>query len=198
VANGTAMTAFSAPGVQSVGLGSSSPSNQNSLSMLNNAVLATVDFPSLEAIGGSLVIANNSALSDINGFPALASVGGNVDLTGDFDSVSLPALDRVGGGVNIQSSNPDFQCPSSISSDRTNGVINGKGFVCVGDIKNPAEGITGANYSANTFLPFQTSAGTVGFQSGIGMDLTDSDRRFRLGGEGVWDFVVLLYYDDLR
>jgi hypothetical protein len=165
-ANGTGITQLSAAGVQSVGLGSgsSSPSNQNSLSILNNEQASDVAFPALTAIAGNLQIANNPDLTAINGFGQLANVGGNVDLTGDFQSVSLPDLNSVGGGVNIQSSNPNFQCP--IGSDRTNGVIKGKGFVCVGNIKNPAEGVTGANFSANSFSPPGTSGGVFLFPSG--------------------------------
>jgi hypothetical protein len=168
LADGTGMTYLSGAGVQNVGLGSgsSSPSNGNSLSILSNQLATTVTFPALTAIGGSLVIGNNSGMTNINGFGELASVGGNVDLSGDFQSVSLPALTSVGGGVNIQSSNPNFQCP--ISDDRTNGVIKGKGFVCAGNIKDAAQGVTGANFSANTFSPGGTSGGNVGL-SGVGL-----------------------------
>jgi hypothetical protein len=167
LAEGTGVTQLTAPGVQFVGSAQSSPSNQNSLTIENNALVSAVNFPALTAIAGSLVFASNPVMNSINGFPQLMTVGGNVDLTGDFQSVSLQDLTSVGGGVNIQSSNPNFECP--IGADRTNGVVKGKGFVCAGNIPSPTPGVTGANFSANTFSPSPsgTSGGASMFQSGI-------------------------------
>ena len=162
MASGTAVTAVSAPGVQTVGSASTSANSQNSLSILNNALVSNVNFPSLTSIAGNLEFANNPDINSIDGFGQLASVGGNVDLTGTFSSVSLPNLNNVGGGVNIQSSNAGFACP--IGADRTNGVIKGNGFVCAGNIKNPTPGVTGANFTANTFPPSSTSEGLLSFQ----------------------------------
>jgi hypothetical protein len=153
------LTSVSASGIQSMGSIGSSSSTANSLQIQNNADLSSVQFPSLTSLGGSLQFAANPDLNAINGFNQLTNVGGNVDLTGNFQSVSLPDLDSVGGGINIQSTNPAFQCPSNIGEDRTNGVVKGKGFVCAGNIKNPTPGVTGANYTANTFPAMTTSGG---------------------------------------
>jgi hypothetical protein len=166
VANGTGVTNISAPGLQSLGTGSSPMGS--SLQVVNNANVGNVAFPLLTNLIGTLQFAANPNISVIDGLGQLALVGGNVDLTGDFQSVSLPNLTHVGGGINIQSSNPAFQCPADLAADRTNGVISGKGFVCAGNIKNPTLGITGANYSANTFPPGAISGGTfLSQQTGI-------------------------------
>lgn len=114
-----------------------------------------------------MYLANNPQLTDIDGFQSLQMVDGNVDLTGDFNQLSLPSLTKVGGGVNIQTSSKNFTCP--IPNDRTNGVIQGKGFVCSGNITNPTPGV-GANYTANTFpstlSPPTTSGSFTLFHSG--------------------------------
>jgi hypothetical protein len=162
IANGTGVTDISAPGVQSLGMGSSP--GANSLQVANNANVGNVAFPLLTNTVGTVQFAANPNISAINGLGQLASVGGNVDLTGDFQSVSLPDLTHVGGGINIQSSNAAFQCPANLVADRTNGVISGNGFVCAGNIKSPTSGITGANYSANTFPPGASSGGAFLFQ----------------------------------
>ena len=103
-------------------------------------------------------MANNSALKDINGFQSLQTVGGNIDITGDFNSLSLPSLTKVGGGLNIQSSSSSFVCP--IANDRANGVIQGHGFVCSGNIAHPMPGV-GANVSANVPLVTGMSSGVL-------------------------------------
>lgn len=146
------VTSVSAPGLQQLGtIPSAADQFLDSLSILNSPLINNANFPAFTNIEGNLYFANNSALQNINGFPQLQEVGGNVDLTGDFNSLSLPNLDQVGGGINIQSSSSSFLCP--IPNDRTNGVVQGHGFVCSGKIQHPTPGITGANYTANTFPP---------------------------------------------
>ena len=130
-------------------LGTHPSTSSQSLSIQNAMSLNNADFPQLTNIGGNLNIANNPRLMAINGFQSLQTFGGNIDLTGDFNQVSLPLLTKVGGGgINIQTSSKNFTCP--ISSDRTNEVTQGKGFVCAGNITDPMPGVD-ANYTANTF-----------------------------------------------
>ena len=155
------------PSVQSVGTTGGSPSPINSLQIQNSGALSGVQFPSLTVLGGSLQFSGNRDISTINGFDQLATVGGSVDLTGDIQTVSLPSLNSVGVGVNIQSSNPTFQCPSNIAADRTNGAIKGTGFVCAGNIPNPIPGVTGLNITANTIPPQHIGAAFSLQQSSI-------------------------------
>lgn len=71
----------------------------------------------------------------------LATVAGNVDLTGNFNDVSLPAISDVGGGVNVESTSSSFQCPSNI-----HGVTKGSAFTCEGNVQHPVPG-QGLKYS---------------------------------------------------
>lgn len=149
-ADGVGATSIQAPGLRTIGtISQSGGPFPDSLAIINSPFLTAASFPQLDSIGKDLLFANNSDLKNINGFPRLQQVGGNVDLTGDFNQVSLPALISVGGGVNIQTTSGSFTCP--IPDDRNNGVIQGQGFVCAGNIAHPSPGVTGANYTANTF-----------------------------------------------
>ena len=155
-ANGVGATSIQAAGLRTIGTVSQSGGPYpDSLAILNSPFLTAASFPQLESIGKDLVLANNSDLKTVNGFPRLQQVGGNVDLTGNFNQVSLPALSSVGGGVNIQTTSGSFTCP--IPEDRNNGVIHGQGFVCTGNIAHPSPGVTGANYTADTFPSTSTT-----------------------------------------
>jgi len=56
-----------------------------SLAFVDCPNLANLSFPSLTSIGGGFLIANNTALSSISGFPQLTTVVGAIDFTGTFD-----------------------------------------------------------------------------------------------------------------
>jgi hypothetical protein len=101
--------------------------------------LTSISLPQLTTIAGDTFIANNSALSQINGFPLLSYIGRNIDWSGSFEDTFLPSLRHVGGGVNVQSSR-NFKCP--FSNIQENGIQTGTGFVCTGNISNPASGIS--------------------------------------------------------
>lgn len=124
----------------------------------------SANFPQLTNIGGNLVFANNPQLTTINDFQSLQMVGGNIDLMGDFNEISLPSLTGVGGGVNIQTSSKNFTCP--ILNNRTNEIIQGKRFVCAGNIANPTPNVE-ANYTANAFpaAPSKSSGSYILLQS---------------------------------
>jgi len=55
------------------------------ISFVGNAFLTNVSIPKLTLIGGGLLIANNSALEKINGFPLLKTIGGAVKMFGTFN-----------------------------------------------------------------------------------------------------------------
>jgi hypothetical protein len=150
--------------------------------------LNSASFPQLTNIGGNLDFANNPQLTAINGFQSLQTVGGNIDLTGDFNQVSLPSLTNVGGGINIQTSSKNFTCP--ISSDRTNGVIQGKGFVCAGNITNPTPGV-GANYTANTFPALASPSVSSGSFIPLPSGRSQQDSMANIVGYPLWPEIVL-------
>lgn len=92
--------AFSAPNLTKLESGD--------LSFVGNSRMTNITFPKLTTIGGGLLIANNTALSKINGFPALTFVGGAVKLRGSFDEAELPAIKTVKGAFDA-SSTTDIQ-----------------------------------------------------------------------------------------
>ena len=136
------LKSFEANGLTVVGMGTSS-----NLSISNCSSLTTASFPQLKSIGGGFNIFSNSVLLNINGFPLLQNISGDVNLLGDFNNLSLPSLAYVGGGVDIQSSSSSFKCP--FPEMRSNGVVHGQGFICAGNIENPTS-VTGVNLTAGT------------------------------------------------
>lgn len=105
------------------------------ISFVGNAFLTNVSIPKLTLIGGGLLIANNSALEKINGFPSLKTIGGAVKMFGTFKEAEFPALNDVKGAFNV-SSQADIQtsCDKfktlAPSSQGGNGKIQGK-FECI-------------------------------------------------------------------
>jgi hypothetical protein len=135
----SSMTSIAAPNITYVG---------SSLSFVNCSSLTNISFPLLTDVEGTFLIANNSALKDIDGFPRVETVGGSIDWTGSFDNASLPLVADVRGGVNVQSSSNVFVCP--FPQIQSNGVVKGKGFVCTGKVSNPTSGVNGSNQTANS------------------------------------------------
>jgi len=93
------MTSIIAPNLTSVG---NTATGQGSLAIDANGNLANISMPLLKSVGGADQIANNTALDAIS-FPALATVGGAIDFSGNFSTPDLPALNNVKGGFNVQS-----------------------------------------------------------------------------------------------
>jgi len=86
---------FSAPNLTKIESGD--------LSFIGNSKMTNLTFPKLTDIGGGLLIANNTALSKINGFPALTFVGGAVKLRGSFDEAELQSIKTVKGAFDASS-----------------------------------------------------------------------------------------------
>ena len=70
-----------------------------------------MSFPALTSISGDFLFAQNPSVQSIDGFPSLTTIGGNLDITGSFDTISFPQLTRVEGYIYIESSSAKFQCP---------------------------------------------------------------------------------------
>lgn len=153
----TTLSSISAPNLTMVG---------ESLSFVNCSSLTNISFPKLTEIGGTFLIANNSQLQTIGGFGAVQTVGGSIDWTGTFDNASLPSIQDVRGGVNVQSSSSVFTCP--FPDIQNNGVVKGKGFVCTGKVSNPSSGVNGTNQTANSGGGGGGSSGSSGTKSAAG------------------------------
>ncbi|KAG0263789.1 hypothetical protein DFQ27_001614 [Actinomortierella ambigua] len=79
------------------------------LSIASNNQLANVTFPELGTIGGALQVANNSILTQIDGFPKLTEIGGVLDIRGAITNATWPAIKSVQGGLTVMSST-HFDC----------------------------------------------------------------------------------------
>ncbi|KAJ9642449.1 cell wall protein Ecm33 [Coniosporium tulheliwenetii] len=107
------------------------------ISAPNLTELSNITFPQLRSVGGGLLIANNSQLENINGFPALETIGGALDFNGQFNNVELPELNNVRGAFNLQSTE-DIQedCDAFRRISGPTNIIKGK-FQCAGRQTNP-------------------------------------------------------------
>jgi len=115
------------------------------LAFIGNTKLSKLDFPELEEIGGGFKIHNNTDLTKINGFPKLKQVRGAIDFVGYFTNVTLPSLEDVQGGFNLQSTE-ELDC-SEFDNDKSDGVIKGDSYTCKAKEKNPTtvDGTPGAD-----------------------------------------------------
>jgi hypothetical protein len=111
--------------------------------------LSTLSFPDLRTVGSEFIIARNPRLASI-GFGNLRSVTGNVDITGDFEDLQLPALAVVNGDVNLQTSSASFVCPLFANVSIT-GV-----YVCSVGVNDPQP--LGADNSSTNPVPIDAVA----------------------------------------
>lgn len=68
---------FSAPNLTYIG---------QTLAFVDCPMLSSISLPSLVTIGGGFQLANNTALSSVDGLPALVRIGGAIDFAGTFSS----------------------------------------------------------------------------------------------------------------
>lgn len=73
------------------------------ISFVGNSNLNNISIPLLTSIGGGLLIANNTNLADLDGFPKLKQVGGAIKLRGSFKELAFPALNDVKGAFDTSS-----------------------------------------------------------------------------------------------
>jgi hypothetical protein len=140
-----------------------------SFAIISSSKLTNILANSLESVGGTFQLANNTKLAIVDGFENLAVVGGAVDLSGVFTEVKLPALEDVRGGFNLQST-------QTISCDlfdalKGAGVIKGDGYTCEGN-KDTAESKTSGlgtngNNTGNGAATFEVNLGLVGMAGAV-------------------------------
>jgi hypothetical protein len=95
-----------------------------------NDVLKKLNFPALTSIQGALSIGNNTVLEIIEGFPQLVEIGGLIDFAGSFNDYKFPVLQEVRGGVRVQTSSTKFQCGELDQTMRAGGVNKGTDYSC--------------------------------------------------------------------
>lgn len=111
-----AFTSFSAPNLTAVG---------GTIAFVNSPNLANLTMPSLTYVGGGLQLANNSRLASINGFNALAQIGGDINFYGTFDSVSFSSLTNVRGAANVITSSQNSSLCKLFTDAKSRQIIKG-------------------------------------------------------------------------
>ncbi|KIV88607.1 hypothetical protein PV10_08274 [Exophiala mesophila] len=107
---------FAAPNLTSTG---------GTLAFVDCPELNNLSFPSLELIGGGFLLANNTKLTAIRGFPQLATVVGALDFAGTFESVTLNSLSDVRGGSNVQTTSTNSTICDLFDTAHERGAIKG-------------------------------------------------------------------------
>jgi len=135
-----------------------------SIAWVSNTKLTNISCPLLTEVGGTFQIANNTKLTDVDGFPKLETVGGAVDMAGTFQNASLPSLQDVRGGFNLQST-AKFDC-SGFESLKDDQVVKGDDFTCAGD-KDVAESKDGSTSTVGGKAGKSSAAGGLVVNGGL-------------------------------
>ncbi|KAL2260712.1 hypothetical protein VTK26DRAFT_5211 [Humicola hyalothermophila] len=98
------------------------------ISFVGNGKLTNLTFPRLTAIGGGLLVANNTELEDLVAFKHLETVGGAIKLRGSFEEIDFSSLDNVRGAFDI-SSTTDIRSACEKLSELAPGSQGGNGKV---------------------------------------------------------------------
>ncbi|GAB7351982.1 hypothetical protein MBLNU459_g2507t1 [Dothideomycetes sp. NU459] len=133
-----------------------------SLSFVSNQDLTNVSMPMLKTVNGGLQVANNTEFKVVNGFPALATIGGALDFYGNFTNVTLPSITNIRGAFNLQSSaDIDSTCSTFKALSGSNSVIKGK-FTCAGEQSKPSGEGSSVTGTATGSSSTSTSTGKSG------------------------------------
>ncbi|KAI5809539.1 hypothetical protein DFH27DRAFT_589384 [Peziza echinospora] len=122
---------------------------EQTIAFIGNPKLTKLDFPVLKDVGGGFKIHNNTLLAVIDGFPKLTTVKGAIDIVGNLKNATLPELEDVQGGFNLQTSE-QFDC-KEFDKYQADKVIKGDDYVCKGQLKNPTtkDGKSGGEGNGN-------------------------------------------------
>ncbi|UKZ48683.1 hypothetical protein TrVGV298_002911 [Trichoderma virens] len=115
------LVTFSAKNITTIG---------DSVTFINNNKLTNVSFPPVD---------NNTALGAVEGFPKLQTVSGGVILRGNFDSVELPSLKDVKGGVTVFSTTDISAFCGFFNDAKSKKIIQGQES-CKSNVKTANEG----------------------------------------------------------
>jgi len=144
--------AFSAPNLTTTG---------GTLAFVDSPDLSNLSFPSLTQIGGGFLIANNTNLKAISGFPKLKTIVGALDFAGVFGSVAMPSLTDVRGGSNVQTTSSNTTICDLFNEAHSAGVIKGVN-TCITGKANPDTNpsATGGGSSASSTSSGSSSSST--------------------------------------
>jgi len=109
---------FSAPNLTETGA---------TIAFVDSSKLSNLSFPMLEAVGGGLLLANNSKLMSLAGsFDAVSTIDGDINFYGSFDVVSFNSLTDVKGASTVYTSSTNGTICDLFESAKSNQVIKGK------------------------------------------------------------------------
>lgn len=152
---------FSAPNLTQTG---------GTLAFVDSPNLSNVSFPSLTTIGGGFLIANNTNLKVISGFPKLKTIVGALDFAGTFNKyvirgleleririltcttrVILTSIADVRGGSNVQTTSTDSSVCNDFNKAHDADIIKGTN-TCITGKANPETNpdATGGGSSSST------------------------------------------------
>ncbi|CCF59536.1 hypothetical protein KAFR_0H01260 [Kazachstania africana CBS 2517] len=94
-----------------------------------NDDLTKITANNLTTVSGAFILSNNTDLSQIDGFSSLKTIGGALDVVGNFSTLDLPSLKSVKGGADIETHATNFSC-SAFNKLQKSGAIEGDKYVC--------------------------------------------------------------------
>ncbi|SMN20344.1 similar to Saccharomyces cerevisiae YDR055W PST1 Cell wall protein that contains a putative GPI-attachment site [Maudiozyma saulgeensis] len=133
----------------------------------SNDDLENVSFQNLTTIGGGFVIANNTNLKTIDTFSEVTTIGGALNVIGNFTTLDLSSLKSVKGGADIETSASNFSC-DALKKLQSKGAIQGDNFVC----KNGA--VSSSASSSVSSSASSTKSGSSKSSSASSDDSSDS------------------------
>ena len=153
-------TDFSAPNLTQTG---------NTIAFVDSPQLSSLEMPSLTTIGGGLLIANNTELKSITGFPKMKTIVGDINFYGTFDSVSFNSLSDVRGAAAVYTSSTNTTICDLFQQAKKGQAIKGK-LTCETSSSNTAgngtstgSGSSSTRSSSANALNFDPSAPLTGF-----------------------------------
>jgi len=153
---------FSAPNLTQTG---------GTLAFVDSPELSNLSFPSLTQIGGGFLIANNTNVKAIAGFPKLKTIVGALDFAGTFSSVALPSLTDVRGGSNVQTKSTNTTICDLFDQAHDKGVIKGVN-TCITGKANPVTNPSATGGGSSSSPSSTSKSGNAGVTFGVSTPMT--------------------------
>jgi hypothetical protein len=132
--------------------------------IVSNDELTELSASNLKSLGGALVIANNTKLTNITGFPSLTSIGGALDVIGSFDTFSIPKLNAVKGGADVESNKTNFTCDALNKLEKA-GKIQGHVYKCKAGSSSTTAALSSASSTGSATTMATSASGSTSASS---------------------------------
>lgn len=104
--------------------------------IIDNNNLKNVNMKNIEFIDGGLLIINNTKVSSINFLPNIKTIGGALQIEGDFNETEFPQLKLIKGSATFASQSDKFDCDKWIKPVNERSIIRGGKIKCSTKKKN--------------------------------------------------------------